>query len=95
MNEIIRMMNDYMKPILQQTRMYKMKPIEHPHNFSPEDIDQLETLHYHLTTALWRLHHGALEEKLKRQEIDIKAYSEEVEKLYELHLPYRSGAKSP
>ena len=67
---IQRFKKQVMKEIDDKSRLYQISPLHYPHGIQDVTMQALESLHYHLELALYRLRLGEMDAMLQRGEIN-------------------------
>ncbi|NPV90864.1 MAG: hypothetical protein HPY50_08835 [Firmicutes bacterium] len=86
--DAIELFNEALKPVGERIRLYKTNTELYPHNLSHQERQEIELLHYELTTLLYRLRYGELDERLKRQDINFDQHAKESNEIRETRDPY-------
>lgn len=87
-----KMFNEFYKkitPISNKIISYYTDPLEHPHYLSYELLQEMELLHKKLSTDLYRLRFGELEEKLKIKEINLVDFNRLTKELDDINKLYK------
>lgn len=80
---------DKITPITDRVTSYFTDPLTNPHYLSYELLQEMELLHMKLSSALYRLRNGELQEKLKMKEINLGEFDKLTKELDDINKLYK------
>lgn len=70
-----------MTPVMDRVDGFFADPLNRPHKFSYELLQEIELLHMRLSTALYRLRHAEIREQLETGELDFNEFARQVKEI--------------